>query len=97
VEAPAEIVAGEHTLVYRPGGRIALASWTPFGFLGDLFRVPGGHVPPPTGLRSPLLFGAETSVREWLGNDCSEIETARVLVPLEFPSLITHLSHETPQ
>ena len=40
--------------VCRPGGRIGLASWTPAGFLGKLFRVVAGYVPPIPGVRSPL-------------------------------------------
>ena len=43
--------------VCRPGGRIGLASWTPEGFIGQLFRVVAKHVPPPAGVKSPLLWG----------------------------------------
>ena len=47
--------AAELLRVVRPGGRIALACWTPEGFLGALFRAIGRHVPPPKGLASPML------------------------------------------
>jgi ubiquinone/menaquinone biosynthesis C-methylase UbiE len=43
--------------VCRPGGRIGLASWTPGGFLGGLFRTVAAHVPPIPGVASPLLWG----------------------------------------
>ncbi len=43
--------------VCRPGGRIGLASWTPEGFIGELFRVVAKHVAPPAGVKSPLLWG----------------------------------------
>ena len=43
--------------VCRPGGRIGLASWTPEGFIGKMFRVVAKHVPPPAGVKSPLLWG----------------------------------------
>ena len=39
----------------RPGGQIALTSWTPSGFIGDRFKVTGRHVSPLPGLPSPLL------------------------------------------
>lgn len=49
--------ASELLRVCRPGGRIGLASWTPEGFLGKMFRVVAKHVPPPAGVKSPLLWG----------------------------------------
>ena len=51
--------AAELARVCRPGGRIALASWTPDGFIGEMLKVVAGHVPPPAGVASPLLWGAE--------------------------------------
>jgi SAM-dependent methyltransferase len=59
-----ERVAGELLRVCRPGGRIGLASWTPAGFLGQLFRVIGKYVPPPAGISSPLLWGTDSHLRE---------------------------------
>jgi SAM-dependent methyltransferase len=47
----------------RPGGRIGLASWTPGGFIGRLFRTVGAHVPPIANVASPLLWGAPDYVR----------------------------------
>ena len=49
--------AAELVRVSRPGGAIALASWTPEGFLGELFETVAGHVPPPLGLVSPMQWG----------------------------------------
>src|SRR5262245_23755459 len=49
--------AGELARVCRPGGRIALASWTPDGFIGDTFRVFSRYLPPSPGLRPPVSWG----------------------------------------
>jgi SAM-dependent methyltransferase len=43
--------------VCRPGGVIALANWTPEGFIGELLRTVARHVPPPADRASPLRWG----------------------------------------
>ena len=63
-----EAVAGELARVTRPGGRIALACWTPEGGLGQMFRMMGPFLPPPPpGAGSPFGWGSEEHVRELLG------------------------------
>ena len=54
--------AGELLRVARPGGRIGMANWTPEGFIGQLFKTIGAHLPPPAGVNSPALWGT----RAWL-------------------------------
>ena len=70
-----ERAASELLRVCKPGGRIGLASWTPSGFLGDLFRIIGHYIPPTPGLRSPLLWGTDAHVRE-LCQSATRIEQA---------------------
>jgi ubiquinone/menaquinone biosynthesis C-methylase UbiE len=59
-----EQAASELTRVVRRGGRIGLASWTPEGFIGQLFATMGRHVPQPAGLRSPTLWGTQARLAE---------------------------------
>lgn len=65
--------AGELIRVVRSGGRIALANWTPEGFLGDLFRLIGRYVPPPQGLASPMRWGTEPGIVELFGPAATDI------------------------
>jgi ubiquinone/menaquinone biosynthesis C-methylase UbiE len=60
--------ASELLRVCRPGGRIGLANWTPEGFVGQMFKVVGAHVPPPAGVQSPVLWGTEDHLQELLGS-----------------------------
>ncbi len=69
--------ARELTRLVRSGGRIGLASWTPEGFIGDLFRLIASYVPPPAGLRSPMLWGTEPRIVELFGSDAIDIRSAR--------------------
>lgn len=62
-----EKATAEILRVCRPGGRIGLASWTPDGFIGRLFKVIGWHLPPPPGSRAPSLWGTEAHVRALFG------------------------------
>ncbi|HEX5101099.1 MAG TPA: class I SAM-dependent methyltransferase [Polyangiaceae bacterium] len=56
--------ASELVRVVRPGGRIGLANWTPEGFVGQLLRTVGKHVPPPPGVPSPAFWGVEARLRD---------------------------------
>ena len=44
--------ASEMVRVCKRGGKIGLANWTPEGFIGQLFKTIGKHVPPPPGVKS---------------------------------------------
>ena len=69
--------ARELKRVVRSGGRIGMANWTPEGFIGELFRVIGRYVPPPAGLESPALWGAEPHIVELFGPDATDIRCVR--------------------
>ena len=56
--------AGELARVCQKGGRIGLANWTPEGFVGQVFKIIGKHVPPPAGIKSPALWGTEPRLAE---------------------------------
>jgi ubiquinone/menaquinone biosynthesis C-methylase UbiE len=68
-----EQTASELVRVTRAGGRIGLVAHTPEGFIGQLFKVIAKHVPPPAGLRSPILWGTEARLRELFGDAIEEV------------------------
>ncbi len=64
-----QVVADELVRVCRPGGTIALLSWTPEGMIGSLFRTMGPFAPPPPpGAQPPPLWGSEDHVRGLFGD-----------------------------
>lgn len=72
--------AAESARVARRGGRIGLANWTPDGFIGELFKVVGAHVPPPAGLTSPAAWGTMARLHELYDGLAEEI----TLTPRDF-------------
>jgi hypothetical protein len=58
----------------RPGGRIGVISWTPEGFIGQLFATMKPYVPaPPAGVAAPPLWGSEAYVRALLGDTVADV------------------------
>jgi SAM-dependent methyltransferase len=80
-----EQTAAELVRVCRPGGRIALANWTPSSFIGQMFKITAAHVPPPAGVPSPLLWGDETTVQERLRDGITDLQLTRRPITLTFP------------
>ena len=65
--------ASELARVCRPGGKIGLANWTPEGFIGQLFKTIGKHLPPPAGVKSPALWGTKARLEDMFGRQASDI------------------------
>lgn len=59
--------AAEMLRVCKPGGTIAMANWTPDGFIGQVFKTLGKYLPPPPGAKSPALWGTRTRLDEMFG------------------------------
>src|SRR3954469_17889728 len=78
--------ASELLRVSKSGATIALASWTPAGFIGELFRMVARHVPPPAGVRSPMLWGTEGHLRELMGYGISSLEVTERTFTFRFRS-----------
>jgi SAM-dependent methyltransferase len=72
-----EQAAAEMLRACRAGGQIGIASWTPEGWIGEMFRVVGRHVPPPAGLRPGTRWGSEEGVRELFGANVSDLRMER--------------------
>ena len=72
-----ERAAAELIRVCRVGGTIALACWTPDGFIGDLFRTVGRHVPPPKDLRAPVEWGNRQRLGELFGATVTGLRATR--------------------
>ncbi len=70
--------ADELVRVVRPGGTIGLVSWTPEGFIGQLFATMKPFAPPPpAGAQPPPLWGDEAHVRELFGDRVDDLVATR--------------------
>ncbi len=73
-----QAAADELVRVLRPGGRLGLISWTPAGFIGQLFSTMKPFVPPPpAGVQPPPLWGDADHVRDLLGDRVTGLELHR--------------------
>jgi SAM-dependent methyltransferase len=80
-----ERTAAELLRVCRPGGRIGMVNWVPDGYVGELFRAIGRHLPPPPGLRPPVLWGSQDRLRELFGPEVGIAAPHRIFL-WRFPS-----------
>jgi ubiquinone/menaquinone biosynthesis C-methylase UbiE len=80
-----ERVVAELIRVCRPGGLIAMANWTPEGFVGKSFQITAEMAPPPKGLPGPTLWGNEQVVCQRFANGTSKLSLTRHKAVFEFP------------
>ena len=66
--------AAELLRVCKPKGRIGMANWTPDGFIGQVFKTLGKHLPPPPGAKSPALWGTRARLDEIFGRGAASID-----------------------
>jgi SAM-dependent methyltransferase len=78
--------ASEMMRVLRPGGRAGMANWTPEGFIGQLFKTIGKHVPPPAGVKSPGLWGTEDHLQQLFGERAARIGAQRKIFNFRYES-----------
>jgi SAM-dependent methyltransferase len=80
--------ASEMMRVLRPGGRAGMANWTPEGFIGQLFKTIGKHVPPPAGVKSPGLWGTEDHLQQLFGERAARIGAQRKIFNFRYESAV---------
>jgi ubiquinone/menaquinone biosynthesis C-methylase UbiE len=79
-----EKAAKELVRVTRSGGRIAVASWTPEGFVGGMLATVGRHASPPPGAQPPTRWGVESVVAELLGDGVTDVASTTHTVTQRF-------------
>ena len=79
-----DLVAAELTRVCRPGGMIAMANWTPAGFIGLMFKTIAKHIAP-SGIPSPVLWGDEATVRDRLRKGITRLRLERQIYHFVYP------------
>lgn len=80
-----DLVAAELKRVTRPGGKIIMGNWTPSGFVGQMFKVMGKHVPPSPLMTPPVKWGDEETIRERFGNGFAHLKVSRHRYPFKYP------------
>ncbi len=72
-----ERAAAEMVRVCKRGGKIGMANWTPAGYIGQLFKTIGKHIPPAAGMRSPALWGTRDRIAELFDPHATSVKSAQ--------------------
>lgn len=80
-----DVTAAELKRVCSPGGLIAMANWTPGGFIGQMFKTTGKHAAPPSGIESPLLWGDIETVNRRFENGIAGLYLTPRPIEMTFP------------
>ena len=76
--------ADELVRVCRPGGTIAVLSWTPEGFIGELFATMKPYLPPPPpGVQPAPLWGDPEHVRALFADRVTDLTMERHSLPVD--------------
>lgn len=79
-----QLCADELLRVCRPGGTVGLISWTPEGFIGEMFAATKPYLaPPPPGSQPPPLWGSEEYLLGLLGDRVEHVSTTRETVTVD--------------
>jgi hypothetical protein len=81
-----QVAASELLRVTKPRGQVALANWTPEGFIGKMFNIFKAHLPPPpAGVSSPMGWGDEVALRSRLASGFTEVRLTRRIALMWYP------------
>jgi ubiquinone/menaquinone biosynthesis C-methylase UbiE len=79
------LVATELARVCRVDGFIAMANWTPTGFVGKNFAINARYLPPPENVEAPVLWGKEEVVAERFSKVGWKVKTTRRNLEFKYP------------
>jgi ubiquinone/menaquinone biosynthesis C-methylase UbiE len=78
-----DVAASELIRVCKPGGMIAMANWTPTGFVGQMFKIGAKYLPPPN-MPPPVLWGVPETIAERLGDRVTYLTTSLRFAEMTF-------------